>query len=160
MKQLLLMPDARNIGGIRDKAMFMLICETGIKVSELVSLRVDDLRLKEKCVLIRRQDLMLKVEINEEVCRCLRAYLASRELFYPKTSDMLFLNVYGRTITRQGVWKTLKKYADHADMKGITLETLRRSFAHRFLDSGKDIRSLRKILGHSDVAITRAYVKG
>jgi integrase/recombinase XerD len=85
--------------------------------------------------------------------------MASREMLCPKDDKTLFLNIYGSSITRQGVWKTLKKYAESAGLKGITLETLRRSFALRYLGAGHDIRSLCDILGHSDVSITRAYVK-
>ncbi len=159
LSYLLSMPDTRSVGGIRDKAMFALINSTGIKVSELIALHMEDLRMPEKCVGISREGGAVQLQLDDEVCRCLGAYLAARDMLFPKDDRTLFLNVYGEPITRQGVWKTLKKYAEAAQMEGITLETIRRSFARRYLNSGNDIRSLCDILGHSDIAITRAYVK-
>lgn len=159
LSQLLAMPDTRSVGGIRDKAMFALINSTGIKVSELIALHLDDLRLAEKYLNINRSEVMVALRLDDNACRCLNAYIASRNMLLPKDDHTLFLNIYGEPITRQGVWKTLKKYTDAAEMDGITLETIRRSFARRYLSSGNDIRSLRDILGHSDIAITRAYVK-
>lgn len=156
---LLAMPDTHSPGGMRDKAMFALICSTGIKVSELISLRVPDLHIAEKCLSVNREKRSVLLQLDEDVCLCLNAYLASRGELCPKDNDTLFLNVYGKKITRQGVWKTLKKYADNAGIEGVTLETIRRSFARRYLDSGKDIRGLQCILGHSDISITRAYMK-
>ena len=159
LTHLLSMPDTRSVGGIRDKAMFTLINSTGIKVSELIALRIETLRLPQKSLSVSRQEGVITLQLDDDVCRCLGAYLASRDMLFPKDDSTLFLNIYGESITRQGVWKTLKKYADAAGMEGITLETLRRSFARRYLDTGNDIRSLCDILGHSDISITRAYIK-
>ena len=159
LRRLLSKPDTRNVGGIRDKAMFTLINSTGIKVSELIALCLDDLRISDRCLCISRTEGIVALQLDDDVCRCLSAYIASRNMLFPKDDHTLFLNVYGDPITRQGVWKTLKKYTDAANLEGITLETIRRSFAQRYLNSGNDIRSLCDILGHSDIAITRAYVK-
>lgn len=159
LNYLLSMPDTRSVGGIRDKAMFALINSTGIKVSELISLRIETLHLPEKTIRIIRPEGDITLQLDDDVCRCLSAYLASRDMLLPKDRNTLFLNIYGEPITRQGVWKTLKKYADAANMDGITLETIRRSFARRYLDTGNDIRRLSDILGHSDISITRAYIK-
>ncbi len=159
LSKLLSIPDTRSASGMRDRAMFTLIYSTGVKVSELVSLNIQDVCLKEKRLKLRRQGACAALELDEGVCSCLGAYLALREMLLPKDDDTLFLNVYGRSITRQGVWKTLKKYADHMGMEGITLETIRRSFAKKYLDCGNDIESLKDILGHSDISVTRAYIK-
>lgn len=156
--RLLEAPDVRSVGGVRDKAMFALIYSTGIKVSELISLRVEDLRMPEKSLVVSRHDEEIVLTLDEDTCRSLNAYLALREAVSTE-EDILFLNVYGRHITRQGVWKTLKKYADAVGIGGITLETIRRSFAHRYMDSVNDIHGLKDILGHSDISITRAYIK-
>jgi integrase/recombinase XerD len=159
VSQLLAAPDVRSVNGVRDRTMFALIYSTGIKVSELISLRVADLRLSEKSLALRRHGEEIALPLDEDVCCCLGAYLALRDMLSPKEDDTLFLNVYGQRITRQGVWKTLKKYADIVGIEGITLETIRRSFAQRYVDSGNDIRELKDILGHSDISITRAYIK-
>jgi len=156
---LLAVPDVCSVNGVRDKTMFALIYSTGIKVSELVSLRVADLRLPDKRLVLRRHGQEIALPLDEETCCCLGAYLALRDTFVPGKDDTLFLNVYGQRITRQGVWKTLKKYADIVGIEGITLETIRRSFAQRYMDSGNDIHELKSILGHSDISITRAYIK-
>jgi len=157
--RLLAVPDVRSVGGVRDKAMFALIYSTGIKVSELIALRISDLHLAEKSMELRRRGEAVVLPLSEDVCRSVSAYLALRETYAPEEGAPLFLNVYGQHITRQGVWKTLKKYADEAGLEGITLETIRRSFAHRYMDSGNDIRELKDILGHSDISVTRAYIK-
>lgn len=160
LKALLSTPDTRSVNGIRDKAMFALIYSTGIKVSELVSLSVGDVCLKEKRLNLCRQGTSTALRLDEDVCHSLGAYMELRDMLCPKDKDnSLFLNIYGNSITRQGVWKALKKYTDDADMEGITLETIRRSFARRYLDSGNDINSLKDILGHSDISVTRAYIK-
>jgi integrase/recombinase XerD len=159
LSRLLSTPDTRSISGIRDKAMFGLIYSTGIKVSELVSLGVKNVRLEEKSLNLFRQGENAALQLDDDVCQCLGAYMALRDMLCPKDEDTLFLNIYGRSITRQGVWKTLKKYAEHAGMEGITLETIRRCFARRYLDSGNDIQSLKDVLGHSDISVTRAYIK-
>jgi|AGTN01.2.fsa_nt_gi Site-specific recombinase XerD len=157
--RLLSMPDTRSVSGIRDRAMFALIYSTGIKVSELVSLSVGDISLEEKRLNLSRQGVSAALQLDEDVCRCLNAYLALRDMLCPKEESTLFLNIYGKSITRQGVWKTLKKYADTVGIEGITLETIRRCFALRYLDSGNDIQSLKDILGHSDISVTRAYIR-
>ncbi len=159
MDKLLSVPDTRTMGGIRDKAMFTLINATGIKVSELIALRVEDLRLAEKTVDVSRQELTVTLEMDDEACRCLGAYIEARKTQQPSQNTPLFLNVYGEGITRQGVWKTLKKYAEAAGVEGITLETMRRSFARRCIEEGRDVRELKEILGHSDISITRAYIR-
>ena len=159
ISQLLSAPDARSVNGVRDKSMFTLIYSTGMKVSELISLRLSDVHLADRQLSVRRHGIPVELPLNEEVCRCLGAYLALRDLLNPGEDGTLFLNIYGQPITRQGVWKTLKKYADAVGIEGITLETIRRSFAHRYMDSGNDIHELQDILGHSDISITRAYIK-
>jgi len=152
-------PDVRSAGGVRDRAMFALIYSTGIKVSELIALRLADLRLPERRMTLCRHGGEIVLPLSEDVCRVLGAYLALRGGLDPDGDDALFLNVYGQRLTRQGVWKTLKKYADAVGIEGITLETIRRSFAHRYMDSGNDIRGLKDILGHSDISVTRAYIR-
>ena len=91
--QLLSMPDTRSVSGIRDKAMFSLIYATGIKVSELIALRAGDLQLSEKSLCIRRQELSVTLELDDDVCHCLGAYLASREMLYPEGDSTIFLNI-------------------------------------------------------------------
>jgi len=157
--RLLSAPDVRSVNGVRDKSMFALIYSTGMKVSELISLRTRDVHLSEKSMILSRHGTEVVLQLDDDVCCCLGAYLALRDMLSPGEDDTLFLNVYGHHITRQGVWKTLKKYADMVGIDGITLETIRRSFAHRYMDSGNDIHELKDILGHSDISITRAYIK-
>ena len=158
---LLKKPEKETPCAIRDCAMFELMLSTGIKVSELIGLQTESVVADSRKLLLVRDGKVVDLYLDEEVYHCLWRYLTSARtaLLKDKSEKALFLNANGYRLSRQGFWKILKKRAQCAGISGVTPETLRRSFAFRIADAGYDMYSLKKILGHSSIAVTRAYVK-
>lgn len=147
--------------GIRDRAIMELLYATGMRVSELISLKLADLNLefgyvrcfgkgsKERIVPFGKEALLWLKKYLEKV----RPGLAKR-----KGASPLFLTRMGRGFTRQGLWKLIKKYARRTRLeKKITPHTLRHSFATHLLQGGADLRSVQEMLGHSDISTTQIY---
>lgn len=147
---------------LRDRAMLTLLCATGLRVSEVISLKTEDVRLESSCVKCRREGERERVlSFGQEVQSALRHYLAeAREILLKKSStDLLFVNVSGTAMSRQGFWKIIKYYGEQAGIrKDITPQTLRNSFAANMLSSGADIHVMQSMLGHSELSVTHAYV--
>jgi integrase/recombinase XerD len=161
IENLLSAPDASTVPGCRDKAMLEVLYATGIRVSELVSLRVSDVNLSTgflKCIGKGSKERI--IPIGEIAQRALSAYLsfARPQLLRHQDDGALFLNHHGTQITRQGFWKILKKYAQQAGiLKDITPHTLRHSFATHLLERGADLRAVQEMLGHADISTTQIY---
>ena len=157
---LMSVPSHGNASGIRDKAMLGLVLATGLKVTELINLRVDNICFKSRHMTVVRQNTPVCIPLSETVCADLQRYISVRNtLLGDSEADALFLNVHGQALSRQGFWKLLKKYAVKADLKNVMPETLRRTFAFHYVKEGYDIHQLQQILGHSDIATTRLYLK-
>ncbi len=161
VEKLLSQPDTSNPAGIRDKAMLEALYATGIRVSELVNLNLDDLDLKEGFVrCIGKGSKERVVPMGEIAVKCLISYLKDgrpKMVSNPK-EQALFLNHHGRRLTRQGFWKIVKKYAAQLQIrKEITPHTLRHSFATHLLENGADIRAVQEMLGHADISTTQIY---
>lgn len=161
VERLLEQPDIKNPVGIRDRAMLEVLYATGLRVSELVSLKVEDINLDTgyiKCYGKGSKERI--VPIGSVAIKFLKLYqdharkfLASRLM-----ENTLFLNHHGKGLTRQGFWKIIKKYADNLDiLTDITPHTLRHSFATHLLENGADLRSVQEMLGHADIATTQIY---
>lgn len=161
INKLLSMPGEITIIGIRDKAMLELVCATGIKVSELVNASIDSISLKSNTLQIKRRGKITKITLDSNICSCLKEYInkSRLDILTDNNSDFLFLNAYGKRLSRQGFWKILKKYSKKAELSWVTPETIRRSFAYHYVNEGNDINCLKDILGHSDIATTKAYIK-
>jgi integrase/recombinase XerD len=146
--------------GLRDLAMLQLLYGTGMRVSELVSLDVDDVDLSQSLVSCTgKQDRRRKVPIGDQVTDTLEAYLTQARPLISKSDDMpaLFLNHRGQRLTRQGFWLILKGYAETAGIEDITPHTLRHSFAaHQLLD-GKELSDVQQMLGHVSISTTQVY---
>ncbi len=141
---------------LRDRAMLELLYATGIRVSELVSLKVDDLDMKA-CVLNCKER---SIPFGIKARRALNRYLESgrNAMLSDYDSDMLFVNCSGGSMSRQGFWKLIKNYARKAGIEAeITPHTLRHSFAAHLVENGADLRSVQEMLGHSDIATTQIY---
>ncbi|MDQ0188429.1 site-specific tyrosine recombinase XerD [Alicyclobacillus cycloheptanicus] len=161
VERLLQAPDGSTVAGIRDKAMLELLYATGLRVSELISIRLSDVNLSTgflKCMGKGSKERI--VPIGEIAQRALLDYLqhARGTLLRGHNSDALFLNHLGRPMSRQGFWKILKKYAHQVQiLKDITPHTLRHSFATHLLERGADLRAVQEMLGHADISTTQIY---
>ena len=158
VRTLLSQPNTATDKGMRDKAMLELLYSTGIRVSELVHLKLGDLNQELGYITCRESGKERTVPFGKETGKAVAAYLDSARgrLLKGKESEFLFSNCSGPPMSRQGFWKVLKSYAQKAGIeKDITPHTMRRSFATHMLQSGESIYDLQRILGHADVATTQ-----
>lgn len=159
---LLEQPKCVDLKGYRDKAMLEVLYATGLRVSELISLNVIDANCDigfVKCINGSKERI---VPIGSMAIEALSNYLkkARKLLILDPNEDALFVNVNGRRITRQGLWKIIKKYKAEAKIKkDITPHTLRHSFAAHLIENGADLRSIQEMLGHSDISSTQIYAQ-
>ncbi len=159
---LLAQPSLTDIKGIRDKAMLEVLYATGIKVSELTSLNIDDINIKMQFIRCSNGSKERYIPLYPLAVKALNNYLdTSRKLLIiDRDEKALFVNISGERITRQGFWKILKGYAESAKIsKQITPHTLRHSFAAHLLENGADIHDIQEILGHSDISSTQRYAQ-
>jgi len=161
VESLLLIPDKSIPTGSRDKAMLELLYATGIRVSELVSLNIEDIHIEMgliKCFGKGSKERI--VPLGSLAKESIHWYLNyGRMKLKKKTTDhALFLNHHGKRLSRQGFWKIIKKYAKLAAIEQeITPHTLRHSFATHLLENGADLRSVQEMLGHADISTTQIY---
>jgi integrase/recombinase XerD len=154
--------DTGSDGGVRDRAMLELLYGSGLRISELLDLRLHSLLLKEGWVRVLGKGAKERiVPFGEEAKTWLKSYLhhvrpdLSRN---PRAEDRVFLNLRGAPITRMGVWKIIRAYADQAGIrKPVSPHVFRHSFATHLLEGGADLRAVQEMLGHSDIATTQIY---
>jgi integrase/recombinase XerD len=159
---LLSQPSLNDLKGIRDKAMLELLYATGIKVTELINLNIDDVNLQLSFVRCVNKDKERFIPLYPLAVKSLLTYMekARKILIIHMDEQSLFVNVSGERMTRQGFWKILKNYAQSAKIyKDITPHTLRHSFAAHLLENGADIHDIKEILGHSDISSTQRYAQ-
>lgn len=160
VRALLSQPGLVSPKEIRDKAMLELLYATGIRVSELVGLQMQDLNMQIGFITCRDGQKERAVPFGKAAKQALALYLEkSREtLLKGKESPWLFTNCSGKAMSRQGFWKIMKYYGDKAGIQAdITPHTLRHSFAAHLIRSGADIRAVQAMLGHSDCSTTQVY---
>ncbi len=159
--KLLEQPRTGNTAGLRDRAMLELMYATGMRVSELLALNVDNVDWQQGYVRCRGKGAKERIiPIGSVAKHYLAEYLARAraKIMAGKGEKALFLNMRGRRLTRQGFWKIIKKYAREAGIKKeITPHTLRHSFATHLLENGADLRSVQEMLGHADITTTQIY---
>jgi len=161
VENLLNQPDTSDCWGIRDKSMLELLYATGIRVSELINIKVDDINIDVgflRCIGKGAKERI--VPVGTIAMNYLKLYIntARLEILKGYESDILFLNYRRQAFSRQGVWKVLKKYAIKAGISGnITPHTLRHSFATHLLENGADLRAVQEMLGHADISTTQIY---
>jgi integrase/recombinase XerD len=159
---LLEQPKCVDLKGYRDKAMLELLYATGIRVSELISLDINDISLDMGFVRCNKGARERIIPIGTIAISALQDYLknARNLLIQNKDETALFVNINGRRLTRQGFWKIVKQYKSLAKInKEITPHTLRHSFAAHLLENGADLRSIQEMLGHSDISSTQIYTQ-
>lgn len=161
LNMLMLQPDLRTSKGVRDSAMLELLAATGIRVSELLNLRMDDIHLQQNTITCVDRTHERIIPFSDEAKKALVRYLdkARNSFISGESESALFTNCQGRPMSRQGFWKIVKAYAHKAGIQqDITPHTLRHSFAYHMLEKGADLRSVQKIMGHSDISTTQAYL--
>lgn len=147
---------------IRNKAMIELMYATGLRVSELITLKVSDLHLTMGFVRCFGKGSKERiVPLGDAAIKAMEDYLndAREELIKKRTNeDTLFVNQHGRPLTRQGFWKILRSIATQVGItKTITPHTIRHSFATHLLENGADLRAVQEMLGHEDISTTQIY---
>lgn len=146
--------------GFRDKAMLEVMYATGIRVTELIDLNVEDVNLEQGTVKCSTNKKTRVIPLYPVALKALSTYLLDiRDVMVSsRDENALFVNVGGTRMSRQGFWKILKHYQATAHIeKDITPHTLRHSFAVHLLENGADLNSLQELMGHSDISSTQMY---
>ncbi len=159
---LLSQPDCSNYKGCRDKAMLELLYATGIKVSEIIDLKVSDVNLQIGILHLHTDSSERIIPIYPDAVKSIANYLSGvRDVIVSDGGeDKLFTNMSGQPLTRQGFWKIIKQYAESAKInKDITPHTLRHSFAAHLLENGAQLQDIKEMLGHSDISTTQVYAQ-
>jgi integrase/recombinase XerD len=159
VERLLAQPALDDDAGRRDRAMLETLYGTGLRVSELVGLRLGDIEWEGgSLACLGKRSKQRRVPFGRAALEALRAYLPARaRLLGESSSPLLFVEAGGRPVTRQKFWRRIKDYGRAAGLGEVTPHTLRHSFATVLLENGADLRSVQLLLGHSDIATTQIY---
>ena len=155
-------PKDVDLKGTRDKAMLEFAYATGMRVTEIISLNIDDVNLDEGYVTCKTGNKQRTIPLGAMSLNALREYVEEARDVLIKNDDekALFVNVNGGRLTRQGFWKIIKYYKEQAHItKDITPHVLRHSFATHLLQNGADLKSIQTMLGHSDISSTQVYMQ-
>ena len=157
---LLEQPECTDLKGYRDRAMLELLYATGIRVSELIALNVNDINISAGIIRCRGHEKERLIPLYPAAIRALAEYVEfiRPQMIAASDETSLFVNVSGERMSRQGFWKIIKTYQTKAKIeKTITPHTLRHSFAAHLLENGADLRSIQEMLGHADISSTQIY---
>ncbi len=159
---LLEQPSDVDLKGIRDKAMLEFAYATGMRVTEIISLNIDDVNFENAYVVCSTGSKKRNIPLGNLSLKALEEYVKNARpiMIKKETEKALFVNVNGKRLTRQGFWKIIKYYKEQANIsKDITPHVLRHSFATHLLQNGADLKSIQVMLGHSDISSTQVYMK-
>ena len=159
---LLEQPRDIDLKGIRDKAMLEFAYATGMRVTEIISLNVEDINIDRGYATCKNGKKERTVPIGNMSLKALKEYIlnARNTMIKDENEKALFVNVNGQRLTRQGFWKIIKYYKEQAHIeKEITPHVLRHSFATHLLQNGADLKSIQTMLGHSDILSTQIYMQ-
>lgn len=162
IEKILEQPDTSDKLGLRDKAMLELFYSSGLRVSELIELKISDLFLDDQVIRVLGKGSKQRiVPVGSSAVKWLREYiLKSRPLLEQRirSKNYIFLNLRGTKLSRMGVWKIVERYTKDAGIKKeVHPHTFRHSFATHLLEGGADLRSVQEMLGHSDISTTQIY---
>ena len=155
-------PKDIDLKGIRDKAMLEFAYATGMRVTEIISLNIEDVNLEDGFVNCKTGNKSRNIPLGKMSLKALKEYVSEARgiLIKDESEKALFVNINGRRLTRQGFWKIIKFYKEQAHIdKDITPHILRHSFATHLLQNGADIRAIQAMLGHSDISSTQVYMQ-
>ncbi len=162
VERILEQPDTSTDTGMRDRAMLEVAYATGVRVSELVSLKTNDIFWPDEFIRVFGKGSKERlVPVGEMALSWIKAYIQGPRIHLAAlglAGDVIFLNRFGKKISRQSVWIHLKKYAlDAGIAKFISPHTLRHSFATHLIEGGADLRAVQEMLGHADIVTTQIY---
>ena len=155
-------PKDVDLKGTRDKAMLEFAYATGMRVTEIISLDIDDVNLEESFVICRNGSKQRNIPLGSMSLKALKEYVEDARpiLIKNENEKALFVNINGTRLTRQGFWKIIKYYKEQAHItKDITPHVLRHSFATHLLQNGADLKAIQTMLGHSDITSTQVYMQ-
>ena len=159
---LLEQPKGVDLKGIRDKAMLEFAYATVMKVTEIISLNIEDINFEEGLVMCKVGEKQRNIPLGNLSKEALKDYVENARPILIKDDSVtaLFVNTNGHRLTRQGFWKIIKYYKEQAHItKDITPHVLRHSFATHLLQNGADLKSIQLMLGHSDISSTQVYMQ-
>ena len=159
---LLEQPKDVDLKGTRDKAMLEFAYATGMRVTEIINLNIEDVNLEGEYVICRVGSKQRNIPLGSLSLKALKEYIdeARPILIRNEKEKALFVNVNGQRLTRQGFWKIVKYYKEQAHItKDITPHVLRHSFATHLLQNGADLKAIQTMLGHSDISSTQVYMQ-
>ena len=161
IEKLLTAPDISTFEGLRDSAMLELLYASGLRVSELVELTLNDLNNEHGYVIVYGKGSKERlVPVGQTSLKKIKDYLdlSRSNLLKNRVSEYLFITKRGSNFTRQGIWKIIKNYSGRIGIeKSISPHTIRHSFATHLLENGADLRTIQMLLGHSDISTTQIY---
>jgi len=155
-------PKDIDLKGTRDKAMLEFAYATGMKVTEIIDLNIDDVNFEDNTVTCNSAKKSRVIPLGNLAKKALKEYVdqARPILIKDENNKSLFVNMNGSKLTRQGFWKIVKYYKEKAHIeKDITPHVLRHSFATHLLQNGADLKSIQAMLGHSDISSTQVYAQ-
>ena len=159
---LLEQPKEVDLKGMRDKAMLEFAYATGMRVTEIISLNIEDVNLNEGYVACKYGSKQRNIPLGTLSLKALKQYIEEARPYIIRDESVtaLFVNINGRRLTRQGFWKIVKYYKEQAHIsKEITPHVLRHSFATHLLQNGADLKAIQTMLGHSDISSTQVYMQ-
>ena len=159
---LLEQPKDVDLKGTRDKAMLEFAYATGMRVTEIINLNIENVNIEEGYVICRTGAKQRNIPLGSLSLSALKEYIEDARpiLIKNEREKALFVNVNGKRLTRQGFWKIVKFYKEQAHIdKDITPHVLRHSFATHLLQNGADLKAIQVMLGHSDISSTQVYMQ-
>ena len=159
---LLEQPKDVDLKGIRDKAMLEFAYATVMRVTEIISLNLEDVNIEEGYVTCKNGSKQRNIPLGTMSLKALKEYIENARgiLIKDESEKSLFVNINGKRLTRQGFWKIIKYYKEQAHItKDITPHVLRHSFATHLLQNGADLKAIQTMLGHSDISSTQVYMQ-
>ena len=162
VEKLLSQPKDVDLKGTRDKAMLEVAYATGMRVTEIISLNIEDVHLEEGFITCNSANKQRNIPLGSISIAALNEYIKDARpiIIRDENEKSLFVNVNGKRLTRQGFWKIVKFYKEQAHItKDITPHILRHSFATHLLQNGADLKAIQTMLGHSDISSTQVYTQ-